>query len=87
MSLHFPNPIRRYDTARDCVCFWGSDSALEIAFEVEFAALRSIDSSAGPGEASMLLAYDEHLATIRKAAGAAYSRKRQSYHRLTAADV
>ncbi|MFC5391769.1 DUF1488 family protein [Bosea vestrisii] len=44
MSLHFPNPIRRYDTARDCVCFWGSDSALEIAFEVEFAALRSIDS-------------------------------------------
>jgi len=54
MSLHFPNPIRRYDTARGCVCFWGSDSALEIAFEVELAALRSIDASAGAGEASML---------------------------------
>jgi hypothetical protein len=86
MSLHFPNPIRRYDTARDCVCFWGSDSALEIAFEVELAALRSIDSSAGSSEASMLRTYDGHLAAIRKAAGAAYSRKRQSYHRLTAAD-
>lgn len=86
MSLHFPNPIRRYDTARGCVCFWGSDSALEIAFEVELAALRSIDSSAGPGEASMLRAYDGHLATIREAAGAAYSRKRKSYHRLTASD-
>ena len=86
MCLHFPNPIRRYDTARDCVCFWGSDSALEIAFEVELAALRCIDPSAGMDEASTLRAYDGHLATIRKAAGAAYSRKRQSYHRLTASD-
>ena len=84
MSLHSPNPIRRYDTARGCVCFWGSDSALEIAFEIELAALRSIDASAGTGEASMLRIYDAHLAAIRKAAEAAYSRKRQSYHRLTA---
>lgn len=86
MSLHFPNPIRRYDAARNCVCFWGSDSALEIAFEVEFAALRGIDASAGPDEASTLRAYDGHLATVRKAALAAYSRKRLSYHRLTTSD-
>ncbi|WP_439495003.1 DUF1488 family protein [Bosea sp. (in: a-proteobacteria)] len=86
MGLHFPNQIRRYDAARDCVCFWGSDSAFEVAFQVDTAALRHMDLSAGQDEVSMLRAFDGNLAKILKAASTAYSRKRQSYYRLLTTD-
>lgn len=89
MTLAFPNPIRSYDPARDCVCFWGSDSTLEVTFQVEIAALRRMTSAMGNAETdevSLLAVFDANLTRIQKAAGAAYSRHRRSYHRLSASD-
>lgn len=85
MGLNFPNPIRRFDSGRSCVCFWGSDTALEITFQIDFDALRKLGPATGDGEAAVLSVFDENRDAILKAASVAYSRDRASYHRLTAA--
>jgi hypothetical protein len=89
MTLAFPNQIRSYDHARDCICFWGSDSALEVAFQVEFAALRQMTAdarNAETDEVALLAVFDANRTRIQKAAGTAYSRHRRSYHRLSLSD-
>jgi hypothetical protein len=86
MSLSFPNASRRYDRSRHCVSFWGYDSAFEIAFHVGEDALQRVSPGAQPDEASLLRAFDANRARIEQAAGNAYSRRRQNYHRLSASD-
>ncbi|WP_082767543.1 DUF1488 family protein [Bosea sp. PAMC 26642] len=86
MALNFPNPVRSFDAGRACVSFWGSDASLEIAFQVDLDALRKLGHGAGDSGPEALDAFDRNRDTILKAATAAYSRHRASYHRLTAAD-
>ncbi len=85
MNLNFPNPVRLFDARRSCVSFWGSDSSLEVSFQVEFDALRKLGAGSGDVEAEMLGVFDANREAILQAARTAYSRHRTSYHRLTAA--
>lgn len=87
MALNFPNQIRNFEPGRACVSFWGSDAALEIAFQIEIAALQKLDAGCGDGEAQILATFDRHRTGILNAAAAAYGKRRANYHRLTAADV
>jgi hypothetical protein len=84
MTLNFPNRVRSFDSGRLCVSFWGSDAALEIAFQIDLDALRKL----GPGdsEAQVLGVFDQNRDAILKVASAAYAKRRGGYHRLTSAD-
>ena len=86
MSLSFPNASRSYDPTRHSVSFWGYDSAFEIAFHVGEDALQRVSPGAHGDEASLLRAFDANRARIELVAGRAYSRRRQNYLRLSAAD-
>lgn len=85
MTLNFPNTSRVYDETRRCIRFWGHDSAMEISFQIDEDALLRI-SPAQQGETAMLRVFDMNRVRIQNAAQSAYSRRRQSYHRLSAAD-
>lgn len=87
MGLNFPNPVRLFDAGRGCISFWGSDAALEIAFQIDFDALRKLSPGLGPGEAEALRVFDQHRDAILTSATTAYGRNRSSYQRLTAAHV
>lgn len=86
MALNFPNPVRLFDAGRSCVCFWGSDASLEVAFQIEFDALRRLGAGSDD-EAPMLATFDNHRDAILQVAANAYGRHKTSYHRLTASDV
>lgn len=86
MTLNFPNQSRSYDEARGCVSFWGHESAFEVTFQVDESALRRISPDAQQDEASLLRTFDGNRVRIQKVAGAAFSRQRKSYYRLSAAD-
>jgi hypothetical protein len=77
VTLNFPNPVRTFDAGRSCVSFWGSDASLEIAFQIEIDALRKLS----------VATFDAHRDTILNVAAAAYSRRKASYHRITAAEI
>lgn len=85
MTLNFPNSSRVYDETRRCIRFWGHDSAMEISFQIDEDALQRI-GPAQQGETAMLRVFDRNRDRIERAAQTAYSRRRQSYHRLSAAD-
>jgi hypothetical protein len=87
MGLNFPNASRAYDEKRHSVCFWGYDSAFEIAFHVEQDALLRMSPETHGDEASMLRAFDGNRAHIEQVAAHAYSRRgRSNYHRLSASN-
>jgi hypothetical protein len=86
MALSFPNLSRAYDATRHSVSFWGHDSWAEITFEVSEDALQRIDPQRDLDEASSLRAFDAHRSRIEHAAGLAYAKRRQNYHRLSASD-
>jgi hypothetical protein len=86
MTLSFPNLSRSYSAARQCVCFWGHDSALEIFFSVHGDALQRLSPGTEQDEASMLRVFDFHRARIHEVAGNAYARRRQDAYQLSAAD-
>ncbi len=72
MGLNFPNPpIRRFDPGRS-----SRSSSRRCA---------SWARKRGEGEAAVLSVFDENREAILKAAAAAYSKDRASYHRLTTA--
>lgn len=85
MTLNFPNISRVYDETRRCIRFWGHDSAMEISFQIDEDALLRINP-AQQGETAMLRVFDMNRVRIQNAAQNAYSRRRQNYHRLSAAD-
>ncbi|MFG1412723.1 MAG: hypothetical protein B7Y12_03270 [Rhizobiales bacterium 24-66-13] len=86
MALNFPNVSRSFDMVRNCVCFWGYDGAFEVAFQVETGALRRIKSDVQEDEESLLRVFDGNRVRIQKVATSAYSKRRQSHYRLSAAD-
>jgi hypothetical protein len=84
MALDFPNSIRRYEAGRQCISFWGADSSLEVAFQIDLDALRKLDPAPFDGqETSALMAFDHHREAIRNAARAAYGKRPLAFHRLT----
>jgi hypothetical protein len=87
MTLHFPNASRNYNPTQRCVCFWGHDSAFEVSFHLDEEALCKISPYVDRNEASLLHVFDVNRVRIQEAASAAYSRRRQNYHRLSASDL
>lgn len=75
MTLSFPNYSRSFDGVRNRVRFWGYDTAIEIAFFVEAAALRKLVPELDDGEADMLKAFDAVRKRIHKAANNVYAQR------------
>ena len=57
-SLNFPNEARSFDAEKARVLFWGYDTAIEISFFLEIAALRLIHPPTDETEAGLLEAFD-----------------------------
>lgn len=84
MPLNFPNTVRRFEAGRSCVSFWGSDSSLEVAFQIDFEALRKLSPAPfGAREAAALVVFDQNREVILQAARSAYGRHRSGFYRLT----
>jgi hypothetical protein len=77
--------VRSFDAGRSCVSFCGSDTSLEIAFQIEIEALRTL--APGGNEAQLLATFDNNRDAILKMASVAYARRKASHHRITAADI
>lgn len=86
MALNFPIQFALLIPAGPASASGGADSALEIAFQIEFDALRKLGPDVGEGETQMLQAFDRNRAAILKAAVNAYNRHRSNCYRLTAAE-
>lgn len=86
MPLNFPNASRSYEPRKQCVSFWGYDSTMEIAFEVDDEALHALCPTAERNESSLLGAFDVNRDRIEKAAIKAYGKGGQFYIRLSSKD-
>lgn len=86
MTLNFPNGSRSYDERRRLIRFWGHDSALEISFFVEVAALYKLSPPTQDLEAGFLEAFDAARDRIHAAARRVYSRAGKDAYLLAAAD-
>lgn len=86
MTLNFPNLSRSYDARRQAVCFWGYDSALEITFFVEAAALCKLQRQNGDLETGCLQSFDGARERIFAAARRVYVRTRPGPYLLAAKD-
>jgi hypothetical protein len=74
MGLNFPNQSRSFDAARGRVRFWGYDSAIEISFFVEAAALQKLSPEMCGAESGFLNAFDAARDRIHEVAGKVYLR-------------
>jgi hypothetical protein len=74
MSVSFPNPSRSFDVSRSRVCFWGYDSAIEIAFFVEADALKRLCPEMGGAETEFLKVFDAARKRIHEVADKVYVR-------------
>lgn len=86
MTLNFPNASRSYDETRNLVRFWGYDSALEICFFVEAAALVKLMPEPKDLDADCLDAFDAARERIIEAARKVYVRGRRGPYLLAATD-
>ncbi len=77
MKVNFPNPSRSFDASSNRVLFWGYDSAMEISFFVEAAALKQLCPEMGDAEAGFLKAFDTARARIYEVADKVYGRGSQ----------
>lgn len=83
MTLNFPNESRNFDPRRNCVCFWGYDSAIEISFFVEIGAIIRLCRGTKGGEFDILQAFDTVLATIHEAADRVYVQSKKTSYAYT----
>ncbi len=72
MRVNFPNSSRSYDESRNCICFWGYDSTIEISFFVETAALMRLCPDMEKSEPGFLKAFDNAVEKIHKVADKVY---------------
>ncbi len=79
MAIAFHNPTRTYDATVNCVRFSGHDSAIEVSFFVEIAALEKIHPEAIQLESEILDAFDAQIEKIHKAANKAYKQNKGNY--------
>jgi Protein of unknown function (DUF1488) len=86
MALNFPNESRSFDGTRRAVRFWGYDSAMEAAFFVSEAALKTIQPDMRLDEAGMLRAFDSNRGRIYAAAAKVYARGRRGSYDLDRSD-
>lgn len=86
MTLNFPNESRSYDERRHLIRFWGHDSALEISFFLDVAALYKLDPLTRDVEAGFLEAFDAARDRIHEAARKVYSRNRKDAYLLAASN-
>ena len=91
MTLNFPNQSRSFDAKGNRVRFWGYDSAMEISFFIEAAAIRKLkpQSDKAPEiESEILRVFDAARDRIYTVAEKVHARAHKgSYaHTLTAAD-
>lgn len=87
MPLEFPNQSRSFETPENRVRFWGYDSAIEITFFMEEAALMKISPEATSTESALLGAFDDNLERIRQIARKTYERSRdRAYAHVLAAN-
>ena len=86
MTLSFPNESRSFDGTRRAVRFWGYDSAMEAAFFVSEAALKSIQPDMRLDEVGMLQAFDSNRSRIYAAATKVYARGRRGSYDLDRSD-
>ena len=86
MTLNFPNASRSYDERRHLIRFQGYDSALEIPFFLEVAALLKLNPRTGEAEAGYLEAFDAVRERVHEAARKVYSRSRRDAYLLAASD-
>ena len=75
MTLSFPNQSRSFDGTKNRVRFWGYDTAMEISFFVEAAALRMLDPDMSDDEAGVLKTFDGARKRIHEAANNVYARR------------
>lgn len=73
MTLSFPNPSRSFDPSKNGVRFWGYDSAIEVVFFVEAAALQKLCPEASDVEDGLLKAFDTVTTRIHEAAEHVYT--------------
>ena len=86
LTVSFPNESRSYDARRRAVCFWGYDRSMENSFFVTSDALKHIQPSLEPDEASVLRAFDSNRKLIHDIAAKVYARGRRNAYVLVAAD-
>ncbi len=83
MALNFPNPARSFDKQNKYVRFWGYDGAMEIAFFLETAALKTLNPSLNNTEHEFLTEFDKSLARIHDIAEKVYRRSKSGSHACT----
>jgi hypothetical protein len=71
--LSFSNASRYFDESRNCVCFWGYDSTIEVSFFVAAEALQLLCPETEKVEPGFLQAFDTALGRIHKVADKVYS--------------
>jgi hypothetical protein len=74
MKLHFPNPSRSFDPDSGRVLFWGYDSAMEVSFFLETAALKRLYPEMDNVESGFLKAFDTARERIYAVADKIYRR-------------
>ena len=85
MALGFPNPSRSYDADRHRVRFWGYDSAMEVSFFIEEAALFALYPRTQNAEDGILSAFDTARDRIMEVAARIYSASRRQHAYILAA--
>ena len=86
MAVTFPNVSRSYDSSGNRVRFWGYDSAMEITFYVEEAALFRLSPKTSRVEAGILAAFDAARDRIMEVAAKTYSFEKRGFYILVASD-
>ena len=80
MTLEFSNPSRHFDATRNCVCFWGYDSVIEISFYLETSALQKLFPKIDGEEAGYIKAFDDARNQIHEVAKKVYAYDEKSTH-------
>ena len=80
LTMNFPNPCRSFDAKGNRVRFWGYDSAIEISFFVEVAALQKLSPKMNLAEVGILKAFDAALERIHEVADKAYKHGRKGVY-------
>jgi Protein of unknown function (DUF1488) len=87
MALQFPNVSRSYNAQRRCVNFRGYDEVFEVAFELDWSALKALAADLADGEAPTLTVFDANRPRIEQVAKKVYARqKRNGTHVLGMSD-
>jgi len=86
MTVEFPNHSRSFETPENRVRFWGYDSAIEITFFVEKAALMKIRPDTDPTENALLSTFDSAVERIHQIARKTYKRRDHTYVYVLSAD-